>query len=239
MNVCMAHRGWSGRAPENTMAAIKMALEEPHVRGIEIDVHLSQDGVPVVIHDFTLDRTTNGKGYVGDHPFEELSCLDAGGWFSPEFTGEKILSLQEVLEVVRGKTRLNIELKQAGQLYPGLEEKVVEMIDRYNMQSDVYVTSFDHESVKKVKLLNPDLTTGLIIMGKPVLVHEQLEETGATVLSMAYSYLTKTFLQEMYENGMVVIAWTVDDQEHIRSTLNLHPDIQLCTNFPERVIPYL
>ncbi|HZG81233.1 MAG TPA: glycerophosphodiester phosphodiesterase family protein, partial [Brevibacillus sp.] len=78
MNICMAHRGWSGKAPENTMTAIRLALAEPAIRGIEIDVQLSRDGVPVLIHDFTLERTTTGRGLVMDHTLEELRELDAG-----------------------------------------------------------------------------------------------------------------------------------------------------------------
>ncbi|MGV2720137.1 UNVERIFIED_CONTAM: glycerophosphodiester phosphodiesterase family protein, partial [Klebsiella pneumoniae] len=77
----MAHRGWSGKAPENTMAAIQLALAEPAIQAMEIDVQLTRDGVPVLIHDFTLERTTNGSGLVKDHTLEELRQLDAGKWF--------------------------------------------------------------------------------------------------------------------------------------------------------------
>ncbi|WP_051330968.1 glycerophosphodiester phosphodiesterase family protein [Aneurinibacillus terranovensis] len=96
-NACIAHRGWSGRAPENTLAAIKKAIYHPAIDGIEIDVQMSLDGVPVVIHDYTLERTTTGTGYVGSYTLTELKKLDAGTWFSSSFAGETIPTLEEVL----------------------------------------------------------------------------------------------------------------------------------------------
>jgi len=237
MNLCMAHRGWSGKAPENTIPAIQLALREPGIQAIEVDVQLSKDGIPVVIHDFTVDRTTNGSGAVADFTWEELAQLDAGSWFHPSYAGERIPTLEEVLELIRGKgCRLNIELKKGGNLYQGMEQKVLELIDRCGVRSDVCITSFNHEAIQIVGELDPDIPKGLIIYGKPLMIREQLRLTGATILSMAYPYLTQEFVTDMINEGITMIAWTIDDPEHIRQTMKLHPQLHIATNYPDRMI---
>lgn len=236
MNTCMAHRGWSGRAPENTMAAVRLALTHPGIQAMEIDVQLSKDGVPVLMHDFELGRTVNASGTVKDYTLEELRQLDAGSWFNEAFAGEKIPSLEEVLGEVRGKLLLNIELKTAGDMYPGLEEKVADLIRLYSMEREAYVSSFDHDAVARIHELAPELTKGLIFGGKSTLLREQLAVTGATILSIPYPYLTPGFVHEMIEEGYTVIAWTVDNAEHIRQLIDFHPELQICTNHPDRML---
>ncbi|UFJ42710.1 glycerophosphodiester phosphodiesterase [Brevibacillus humidisoli] len=233
-NQCMAHRGWSGAAPENTLAAIGMALDHPGVDAIEIDVQLTRDGVPVVIHDFTLERTTTGSGLVMQHTYEELRQLDAGSWFDPKYAAQRIPSLEEVLVVSRGKKRLNIELKQAANRYRGLEEKVVSLIRRRGMQEQVVVTSFDHLSVQKVKQLAPELTVGPIIHGLPVLLRNQVAELGAGIVSLAYPYLSAELAEEVVSWGVELIAWTIDHPDHMRMVAQWHEAIQICTNYPDR-----
>lgn len=236
MNACMAHRGWSGKAPENTLAAIRLAAEEAGIDSIEIDVQLSKDGIPVVIHDFTLERTTNGRGAIGQHTYEELAALDAGSWFDPSFAGEKIPRLEEVLQAVKGKSRLNIEIKRPGKAYEGMEKKVIELIHHYEMQNDVIITSFHHETIRAIKQMQTQIPTGLIIYGMPTLIKEQLRETGATILSMAYPYLTQEFVTEMIAEGITMLAWTIDDPQHIEQVMKLHPQLQIATNHPDRII---
>ncbi|RFB35919.1 glycerophosphodiester phosphodiesterase [Brevibacillus sp. VP] len=237
MSYCMAHRGWSGRAPENTMAAIKLGLAEPGIQAIEVDVQLSKDGIPVLIHDFTLDRTTNGSGLVKDHTFEQLREWSAGSWFAEEFSNEQIPALEELFQAASQHTcRLNVELKTAGNLYPLLAEKVVELVEAYELATQVCLTSFDHEIIKRVKELQSSIKTGLIITGKPVLLREQLAKTGATILSMAYPYLTKDFVQMMLEEGFEIFAWTIDDENEIERISEWHPNIYICTNHPDRML---
>ena len=111
--IVMAHRGYSGKAPENTMAAFELALEVGS-DGLELDVHLTKDGDVVVIHDGTLNRTTNGTGRVGDYTMAELKELDAGSWFSPEFKGARLPSLRQVLDLIKDENvMLNVETKMA------------------------------------------------------------------------------------------------------------------------------
>lgn len=239
MNICMAHRGWSGKAPENTMTAIRLALAEPAIRGIEIDVQLSRDGVPVLIHDFTLERTTSGRGLVMDHTLEELRELDAGSWFNERFAGERIPTLEEVLQAVKGRCTLNIELKATSDMYPGIAEKVLELLERHEMKQEVCITSFDHDLIRQVRELDATVETGLIVMGRPVLMLEQLEAAGANILSMGYPYLTRELACEALEKGYKVIAWTIDEPIHIRTVMSWHPDVQICTNHPDRMLEFV
>ncbi|MCM3077596.1 glycerophosphodiester phosphodiesterase [Brevibacillus invocatus] len=236
MNICMAHRGWSGKAPENTMAAIRLALAEPAIGGMEIDVQLSRDGVPVLIHDFTLDRTTSGSGLVMDHTLEELRQLDAGIWFDEKFAGERIPTLEEALQAVKGRCTLNIELKATSDMYPGIAEKVLELLERYEMKDEVYITSFDHDLIRQVRQLDATVVTGLIVLGRPVLMLEQLEEAGANILSMGYPYLTRELACEALEKGYKVIAWTIDEPRDMQIVMSWHPEVQVCTNHPDRML---
>jgi glycerophosphoryl diester phosphodiesterase len=236
MNMCMAHRGWSGKAPENTMAAIRLVLQNPRILAIEIDVQLSKDGIPVLIHDFTLGRTVQASGTVRDYTLAELKQLDAGSWFSPSFSGERIPTLEEVLVEVKGKLHVNIELKTATDMYPGLEQKVIELIQKHGMEKEVCITSFDHDAIKRVHTIAPSLQKGLIFGGKTTLLREQLAETGSSIISMPYPYLTPGFVKEMIEEGYTVIAWTVDNPADIERLMAFHPELQICTNHPERML---
>lgn len=233
-NPLVAHRGWSGLAPENTLAAIQKAVEHPQIEMIEFDVQLSRDGIPVVIHDYTVERTTNGAGLVSRHTLQELKSLDAGSWFHPDFARESVPTLEEVLQLVEGRKQLNIELKQAGALSEGLEKSVVELIRKHSLESSVILTSFNHELIRQATKLAPEIPRGLIIYGMPVLVEEQLEATGATILSMCYPYLTRSFVQTFLEKGIQFVAWTIDDPLHMRQVAELDERIAICTNYPDR-----
>lgn len=231
----MAHRGWSSRAPENTIAAINLAIAEPTISSIEMDVQLSKDGIPVIIHDFTLERTTNGFGFVYQQELSNLKQLDAGMWFSPYFKGEQIPTLEEVLQITKGKKLLNLELKTAGNLYPGLVQKVVDLIMKYKMQDQVIITSFDHHRIYEVSEYTASIPTGLAIYGNPTLLEEQLFYTGASVLSMSFPYLTPSFVESHIEQGRTLIAWTLNSPSEIEYVKSIHQDIIICTDYPENV----
>ncbi len=236
MNRCVAHRGWSGKAPENTKAAFQLAIDNPAISAIELDVHLSKDGVPVVIHDHSVDRTTNGSGRIIDLTVEELCKLDAGSWFGAEFSGERILLLEEVLEMTKGKKRLLIELKQMGSYYTGIEQKVADLIQKHNLQEEVLVISFDHESLRKIKAIDVELKTGLIYLGMPTLLLEQAAYTGANHLSFYHGFLTKEIVEILLSNNIEIGAWTVDDMEALERIKALSSKIHITTNHPEQLI---
>ncbi|HZH62778.1 MAG TPA: glycerophosphodiester phosphodiesterase family protein [Metabacillus sp.] len=236
MNTCVAHRGWSGKAPENTIAAFQLAIDHPAIFAIELDVHLSKDGVPVVIHDHSVNRTTNGSGRVIDLTVEELRELDAGSWFGTEFSGERIPLLEEVLEMTKGKKRVLIELKQMGSYYTGLEQKVVELIQKFSLQDEVLIISFDHESLRKIKAFETDVQTGLIYLGMPTLLLEQAAYTGANHLSFHHSFLTKEIVEKLISNNIEIGAWTIDEMESLERIKALSSNIHITTNHPEIMI---
>lgn len=232
-NPCVAHRGYSSLAPENTMAAFQLAMEQKQVSWIELDVQLSRDGVPVVIHDFRLERTTNGSGNVRDHTLAELKKLDAGSWKSKKFAGERIPTLMEVLKLTKGKVKLNIELKTVGNMYPDLAATVIEKLQNAWKPRDYVITSFEKKALQQVKRIHPDLPTGLIINASPADLSRQLEELGCHFLSIGFPYVTKSLIKEMTSKNITVMAWTIDSSRIMRNIAALDPSIMLCTNRPE------
>ncbi|NBC70208.1 glycerophosphodiester phosphodiesterase [Paenibacillus sacheonensis] len=232
----VAHRGCSGAAPENTMAAFKLALSEPDIAMIELDVHLSKDGVPVVIHDHTLDRTTNGSGPVAAYTLEELRQWDAGSKFAAAFADERIPTLEEVLELAKGRCTLHVELKMLANEYAGIEEKIISLVQRHGMQKEVVLSSFNHDSMKRAHEIDPSIATGLIFLGKPTLLAEQLRYTGATCLSMHYAFVTPELFDEMTGLGIDIGVWTVDEPDTLARMMRDYPGMRITTNYPDRVL---
>ncbi|MWV43818.1 glycerophosphodiester phosphodiesterase [Paenibacillus sp. HJL G12] len=232
-NLCVAHRGFSGKAPENTMAAFRMAIAEPYVQWMEIDTQLTADGIPVVIHDFSLDRTTNGSGKVKDHTWQQIHRLDAGSWKGREFHGERIPSLEEVLHLSCGCVRLNIELKTSGNMYPGLEQAVINRVSSFHMEQDVVLTSFDAGALLKAKQINPDIKTGLIIDARPKDLVERLQSLQCSFLSIGHPNLDHELLEQLQAAGITVMGWTVDDAKRMKRLANISPEILICTNRPD------
>ncbi|CAM5197818.1 Glycerophosphoryl diester phosphodiesterase OS=Ureibacillus acetophenoni OX=614649 GN=SAMN05877842_105182 PE=4 SV=1 [Ureibacillus acetophenoni] len=233
MNNLIAHRGWSGIAPKNTLAAIKLALEENKINVIEIDVHLSKDGIPVVIHDFILNRTTNGKGRVIDYTKNELKVLDARGWFHSNYEGEQIPTLEEVFELVGTKKKLLIELKQVGSLYRGLEEKVIKLIHDYHVEDTVSLISFDHNSLLKAKEIDPTIRRTMVIMGSPVLLQNQIKYVEADAVSINYHFIEKNLVNLLKELDINIIVWTVDNKVVANHINTIDESIAITTNHPE------
>lgn len=232
-NMCVAHRGFSGKAPENTLAAVRMAITLPYVHWMEIDVQLTKDGVPVVIHDFTLDRTTNGHGKVKNMDWEHIRRLDAGSWKGRIFRGERVPSLEEVLSLASGRLKLNIELKTIGSMYPGLEKAVTDLISSKGMQDEVILTSFDTDALQRVKEIDPRFRTGLIFdsrLGDPT---RRLHELDCSLLSISFSRLNPRLAKHLAERGVKIMAWTVNKGKEMRRLADMHSDIMICTNRPD------
>lgn len=235
MGIFIAHRGWSGKAPENTMSAIVLALEEPKINSIEIDVHLTKDGVPVVIHDAKVDRTTNGSGYVKEKTAAEIKELDAGSWFSPLFAEEQIPTLDEVLTLTAGRKQLLIELKQTAGSYAGLEKKVMELIQKHNAETHCRLISFDYKSLKTCMELDPHVECILVLSGSPLLLIEQINEIGASAVSLHHEYVDQEMVDSLNLNGTNIVVWTVDQKFEADRILALDRKIALTTNHPERL----
>lgn len=230
----VAHRGCSGHAPENTLAAFQMAADDARISWIELDVQQSKDGVPVVIHDFKLKRTTGASGAVKDYTYKELSALDNGVWFAERFRGERIPTLESVLLRFGGRFTFNIEIKTAPGLYAGLERSVASLLAQLGLTGNAVVTSFDYKSLVRTKLADPNLSTGLISGGWPVMLGEQLQSSGASFVSLEHSHITAALAAVWIERDIGMMAWTVNSTADIRRALALHPRLLVCTNYPER-----
>ncbi|MEM6262207.1 MAG: glycerophosphodiester phosphodiesterase family protein [Bacteroidota bacterium] len=242
--VVIAHRGASGTAPENTLSAVKRALEMGADQ-IEIDVHLSKDGEVIVIHDPTLERTTTGTGTVEEHTLQELKKLDAGTWFSEKFTGEPIPTLEEVLDMIDGKAVLLIEIKHGKQhLYEGISQKVIERVRKKKAASWVIIQSFETEVVEECIELAPDLEVHkLIVTNIPLLplytdgklrFGSPFSFKGIKGLNPYHKTLSKRFVRKAHKKGWKVFTYTVNEEKAIQRCRELGVD-GIITNFPERV----
>ncbi|TJY43616.1 glycerophosphodiester phosphodiesterase [Cohnella pontilimi] len=234
LHPCVAHRGWSGRAPENTLAAFRLAMSEPAVQWIELDVHLSQDEVPVVIHDPTLKRTTGRPGRVSQFTAAQLGEMDAGSWFGPEYAGEGIPSLDEVLAITAGRCRLNVEIKGEDSPPALVAARTLDVIRSRGMEHDVVITSFHPEVLVAVKSLDPQFPIGLIIDDNPPGLIQTLKSLGAGFLSIGFRHLTRDLLAQAGEAGIAVMAWTVNQPADLKRLADRPEPIMICTNYPDR-----
>jgi glycerophosphoryl diester phosphodiesterase len=229
----VGHRGAMGHCPENTMASFERGLDLG-ADWIELDVHLTADGALAVIHDESVDRTTDGHGLVKDHTLEELKLLDAGAWFSPAFAGQRIPTLDEVLVWARERgTVVDIEIKNAPIYYPGIEEAVVAALDRSAMTEQVIVISFDHAAAQRVKELDSRIATGVLYAGRPVDAGLGLARlAGADSLLPHWAYVTRADVQAAHAAGLSVAPWTTSDPNVLRSLVATGVDA-IGTNHPD------
>lgn len=200
----LAHRGDPINYPENTMAAYKSAYRKGFSH-LEIDVHLSKDGVPVLMHDITIDRMTNAQGFIKDFNYKDLQSLSVKG-------GEKIPTLKEVLNYFKEKMFLSIELKQQGNLYVDIEKKVLQEIKETKMLDKVFINSFDHFSIIKMRELSENANLGLIQHGASPAIIPLMRDIKAKYLSIRVEYLTDHFVSMCEENGIQIIVWPIDKQ---------------------------
>jgi len=203
----VAHRGGAGLAPENTLAAVSEAIDRG-VKSIEVDVQRTSDGVLVIVHDTTVERTTNGKGIVGELTWEEISHLDAGSHFSPKFAGERIPTLDNILEMTTEKSvTLFLEAKSPKN-YHGIEMQIAEAIQRLEAKDQVVVISFDHEWLKRFEETAPDMRLGWLSlwMGK---TPQSLKCTIADVCWISI-IIDPTLVTRLHDKDYEVVVWTVN-----------------------------
>lgn len=211
----IAHRGASYDSPENTMPAFKLA-HQMGAEMIELDVQLSKDGVPVVFHDRTLNKKSSGRGIVSTHTVRELKKLDVGNWFSSRFKGEKIPLLEEVLEWAKNRILLNIEIKpEAVEEKPGrgIEEKIIELAKAYNMENSVLISSFHYLALKRLKVIAPDVTTGLLYYKKisdGLSPSELLNLYRADFFHCSRLEMKKSWAEELRQSNQPFLIYTVN-----------------------------
>ena len=222
----VGHRGAMGYCPENTLASFERGLELG-ADWIELDVHLSRDGELIVIHDETLERTTNGHGLVRDHTLAELKQLDAG-------EGQRIPTLPEVLQWAHARaTVVDIEIKNAPLYYDGIERKVVDAADASGMTDNVIVISFDHPAVKRVKDLEPRIATGVLYACRPLNAGVDLARSAnADALLPQWTHVTREDVRVAHAAGLAVAPWATSDPAVLRQLIEAGVDA-VATNHPD------
>lgn len=224
------HRGASEIAPENTLAAI-LKCAELGADFSEIDVQETKDGVIVLLHDDNLRRTTNDSGFIWEKNWADLQYVDAGSWKSPEYKGEPIPLLETIIDSIRGKIKLNIELKINGH-QEKLEERVMKIIEKKDFINDCIVTSFNRESIDKVKELNSRIKVGLIFDKMP---DYDLFSTNWELVSVNYLLVNNKFINEAHQAGKDVHVWTVNEPEMMKKMIDYEVDC-IITNRPETLL---
>lgn len=213
----IAHRGASAHAPENTLAAFRLALEQG-ADGVELDVQLSADGEVVICHDSSVERTTDGHGLIAQQSLAQLKQLDAGAWLNPAFRGERLPTLAEVFEGLPGGI-IDVELKP-GPLSNPLPQKVAELITRFNLSERVIVTSFLPHYLSRLHQLLPQQAIGLLELNN--LAGKLVHTIACAWLNLDfvlphYSAVKAGFVEAQNSAGRQVMTWTVDDPEAIRA----------------------
>ena len=238
--MAIAHRGFSTAAPENTLAAFKKAIEL-HPEMMECDVRRTKDGAMVVIHDAAVDRTTNGKGRVAELTLAEIKGLDAGTWFSPEFAGEQVPTLDELLGLVKSSgVKLIIEIKEES-----TEDEVIEIVRSREMVDEVIIGSFRHH----IGVRMPELARGIPfspIISIPHRVGEEeavrlADEAAAvngSIYAVNYQAVTPPLVRAVHAANMLMEAWTVDDEENVRKMVELGCDA-IASNDPDLLLRVL
>lgn len=228
----IAHRGFSGKYPENTMLAFRKALEAG-AEGIEFDVHMTKDDQLVIIHDELLDRTTDGTGLVRDYTLEELRRLDASAGFRGVFGKNPIPTLEEYYELIKDWEILtNIELKTGVIWYPGIEEKVLKVIDHYGRRKDTIISSFNHFSILRMKELAPDIVCGFLEESRIIAPAEYCKKHKVQCWHPLCYDMTEDVVGELKAEGIMINAWTVNRWEDMEDMLKKGID-GVITNFPD------
>ena len=228
--VLVGHRGAAGLAPENTMPSFELALALG-ADAIECDVHLSRDGVPVVIHDAAVDRTTDGHGAVSDFTVVELQSLDASRSAATGHPVLRIPTLNAVLRWAKDRIRVVIELK--GTSYPELIPRTLENIQDLGMSDDVMLISFDHVALRQCRILAPAVFTGALYAHRPVDPVSVAVSAGADLICPLWSTVTPDAVSAAHAAGLGVCVWTTNEENEIRSAIVAGVDA-VTTDFPDR-----
>lgn len=215
----IAHRGASSYAPENTLPAFEKAIKQK-ADAIELDVRLSKDNVPVIIHDATINRTSNGKGYVHNLTVKELKKYDYGCKFSNKFKGVTIPTLEEVLQLLQNHPiNLHIELKNGPIIPKELEQKVLELIYHYDFENRVIYSSFDHISLQRLSFLDPQAKIGLLFHINLINLFQYVDQTGLKIHSIHpnHFYVTEEMIMEARKRNIDVNIYTVNNKKMAHS----------------------
>lgn len=232
--MAIAHRGASSYAPENTVAAFDLAIQMG-VSHIELDVHSTSDGHIVVIHDETVDRTTNGTGPVTSHSLAALKALDAGSWFEGHFSGERIPTFSEVLLRYKGRVHIHTEIKGHS---AHLSQRIADVVRAHGMAEQVTITSFQKTRLEETHTYAPELPTGWLVSEVSDAVIAQARVMGLTQICPIANAVTPELIRRLHAEGLVVRAWGVATEDLMQKVVKAGAD-GATVNFPDKLIAYL
>lgn len=234
--LAIAHRGASGYAPENTLAAFRRAVAQG-VSFIETDLHLTRDAHFVAIHDETVDRTTNGRGEIHNMTLAEARRLDAGSWFASEFMGERIPNLEDILEFARkNDVVFYLELKPSG--FWGGEHALISALRESGEIPRSVIISFEPAILSALRKMEPTLMTGLLYDGRIENPFEKALEIGARQIAVRGDLVTPNFLQHARRRDLQVVCWTVNSPAHMRLLVSAGVD-GIMSDYPDRLLSVL
>ena len=236
MTKVFAHRGASAYAPENTLAAFRLA-HDMGADGVELDVQLTKDGEVVVIHDETLDRTTDGTGWVKDHTLTQIKELNASGG-NAAYPHERIPTLDEVFDVLADSPlAINIEIKDSLIPYPGIAERVLEMVDQRNWEYRITLSSFNHMTLAHIRQIGSLAYTGVLFADVLYEPWNYAHQLWATALHPHFRYVdaVPSVVAEAHNSLLEINAWTVNELDDIDRMLSRGVD-GIITNYPDRAL---
>lgn len=238
MSKIIAHRGCSGTYPENTMLAFRKAVELG-VDGIEFDVHLTKDNELVIIHDESIDRTSNGSGWVREMTLAELRQYDYSATYAGVYGHNDIPTLREYFELVKDTPIIsNIELKTGIHEYPGIEQAVIDMVKAYHLEDRVILSSFNHYTIMRCKAIDPTLKCGFLSESWLVDYGKYAASHGVECCHPVLFNLIPEVVEEMHAAGCEINTYTVNEEADILRLAALGVD-GLIGNYPERMIKLL
>jgi len=235
----VAHRGSSGSAPENTLAAFRMAIDAG-VDMIELDVRMTKDYHLVVHHDARLGRTVRGSGFVWEKTLQDFRFLDAGGWFAPRFRGETVPSLREVMDLLPSHVGLNIEVKTDGDPRKdrAMEESCILLIRERGFEKRVILSSFDHALLRRLHSLDPALAIGALYVPVRDLARKPsaiARRTGATAFICSRTQLRRRHVEDAHAHDIAVAVYGINTLAHLAGVRRRGVDV-VVTDFPERIV---
>lgn len=229
-----AHRGFSGDYPENTMIAFEKAIEVG-CEGIELDVHFSKDKELVIIHDESIDRTSNGKGWVKDLTYNELCKVDFSYKFADKVGFQRIPTLREYFELVKNKNIItNIELKTGVFDYPGIEQAVYNLICEYDLKDKVIISSFNHFSVMRMKLIDSEIRCGFLTESWILNAGRYVKDNHVEAYHPIFRMLNQEITEDLKKHSCEINTWTVNEEEDIKEMIGLGVN-GIISNYPNRV----
>ncbi|MBA4312881.1 MAG: hypothetical protein C0417_09650 [Chlorobiaceae bacterium] len=235
--IIIAHRGSSASAPENTIASFLKAVEDQS-DAIELDIRISLDHHLIVIHDKSINRTTNGRGYISKLNLDDIKRYDAGSWFDPQYAGEKIPTLSEVLNICKGKVGINIEIKAEADNRTDaiLVKNCLSELKRYRNNDDILISSFNKKILEKIREENSNISLGYLYdpihnyLRNPV---KQTMALGAGYLNVSNRVVGKRLVEEAHDVGVRVGVYTVNTLNQLKKVVQFNVDA-IITNDPSR-----